>query len=252
MIDQWANGRDNIQMLTALHLAIKNLSDENILVLLIKSIALTLAIFLMIGCGLWFGIDYFISDWLGEAEGWIATTIAVAAILVTILTGWFLFRVVAITVMWFFADDIVEAIELKNYPKAAETGIKPGFQQSFRLAMRSLLRVVGYNLAVLPFYLILLASGIGAPITPFIFLIVNSLLLGRDLEDMLAARHGTQPQYTDRLIKRGPKLLLGFIGTAGMMVPIVNFLVPVIATAMAVHMLHLQQKTRHNIQDNSI
>jgi len=59
-------------------------------------------------------------------------------------------------------------------------------------------------------------------------------LLGRDLEDMLIARHGKD----HGAIRKLPRLLLGLLGTAGMMVPILNLFVPVLATAMAVHMVH--------------
>jgi len=226
-------------MLKSLQLALTDLANRKILIVLAKSIAATLAIFAVIGTGLWFAVDYFVSDRLGSSDGWIAATIAVAAMLVTVLTGWFLFRVIAVTVLWFFADDIVDLVERKHYPDAAETGKMPGYKQSFALASRSLLRVIGYNLAALPFYVILLFTGIGAPI---IFLIVNALLLGRDLEEMLGARHGLaanmQGAGNKHLIARGPRWLLGLIGTAGMMVPIVNFLVPVIATSMATHLLH--------------
>lgn len=227
-------------MLDAFQNALKDLSNRDILIVLIKSIAVTLAILAAIAVGLWLGVDYFVSDWIGSSEGWIAATVAVAITLVTILTGWFLFRIVAVTVLWFFADDIVELVEKAHYPGAAESGQIPGFNTSLSLATRSLLRVIGYNLAALPFYLILLFTGIGAPI---IFLIVNALLLGRDLEDMLGARHNLTPKKGDRpLIPRWPRWLLGLIGTAGMMVPIVNFLVPVIATSMAVHLLHRAPK----------
>ncbi len=227
-------------MLNSFQNALKDLSNRDILIVLIKSIAVTLAILAVIGACLWFGVDYIVSDWIGSSEGWIAATVAVAITLVAILTGWFLFRIVAVTVLWFFADDIVELIEKKHYPDAAQSGQIPGFKTSLALAARSLLRVVGYNLAALPFYLILLFTGIGAPI---IFLIVNALLLGRDLEDMLGARHNMTPGKGDQpLISRWPRWLLGLIGTAGMMVPIVNFLVPVIATSMAVHLLHRSPK----------
>lgn len=234
-------------MLKALQLALTDLTDRQILIVLVKSIAVTLAIFALIGAGLWFAVDYFVSDWLGSSDGWIAATIAVAAVLVTVLTGWFLFRVISVTVLWFFADDVVDLVERKHYPAAAETGKMPGYKQSLILASHSLLRVIGYNAAALPFYVILLFTGIGAPI---IFLIVNALLLGRDLEEMLGARHDRaadmQSAGNKHLISRGPRWLLGLIGTAGLMVPIVNFLVPVIATSMATHLLHRRKELAGN------
>ena len=66
------------------------------------------------------------------------------------------------------------------------------------------------------------------------FLFVNALLLGRDLEDMLIARHGKAYGTLGKV----PRFLLGLAGTAAMLIPFVNLVVPVIATAGAVHMAH--------------
>ena len=77
----------------------------------------------------------------------------------------------------------------------------------------------------------LLVTGIGAPL---VFLGVNALLLGRDLEDMLVARHGPQTAT----FGKQRRLLLGLVGAGGMMVPLLQFIVPVVATAAAVHMAH--------------
>lgn len=99
------------------------------------------------------------------------------------------------------------------------------------MAMRSVMRVIGYNLLALPVYILLLITGVGTAIA---FLLINALLLGRDLEDMLIARHGKAHGSISKL----PRLLLGLLGTAGMLIPFLNLLVPVIATAMAVHLVH--------------
>jgi uncharacterized protein involved in cysteine biosynthesis len=45
-----------------------------------------------------------------------------------------------------------------------------------------------------------------------------------------------------RTIKKLPRLLLGFVGTVGMLIPFLNLLVPVLATAMAVHVVHSESR----------
>ena len=50
----------------------------------------------------------------------------------------------------------------------------------------------------------------------------------------LVARHGKEHGSMRKL----PRLLLGLTGTVGMMVPFFNLIVPVLATAAAVHMAH--------------
>ncbi|MGT2514739.1 hypothetical protein ACVOMT_11350 [Sphingomonas panni] len=51
---------------------------------------------------------------------------------------------------------------------------------------KSILRTIAVNLFFVPLYLLLLATGIG---TAAVFFVVNGWLLGRDLSDMVAARH---------------------------------------------------------------
>jgi uncharacterized protein involved in cysteine biosynthesis len=156
---------------------------------------------------------------------------AFLAVVVTIFSTLLLFRIVAVAVTWIFADDIIDAVEDRHYPKHAMTGKRPGLASGAGMAVRSVARVVGYNLLAMPVYLLLLFTGVGTAIA---FLLVNALLLGRDLEDMLVARHGKEQGAMRKL----PRLLLGLTGTVGMMVPFFNLIVPVLATAAAVHMAH--------------
>jgi CysZ protein len=134
-----------------------------------------------------------------------------------------------------FSDDIIDAVEVRYYPAYAMLGKRPDMAASAAMALRSLGRLIGYNVIALPLYLVLLITGVGAALA---VLLVNSYLLGRDLQDMISARHGPQKAAFGGL----SRLILGMLGTAAMLVPIVNLLVPVVVTAMAVHMAHDQQK----------
>ena len=215
-------------MIRAFSLAFASLSDRAIFAILL-------------GGALGIGISWFVSSWLGDSAGWFASAATIASVIMTILSWWLLFRLIAITVIWFFADDIVEAVEMKHYPVAAVMGRRPGIGASASLAVRSLLRAIGYNALAIPFYLLLLVTGVGAPL---VFLLVNALLLGRDLEDMLGFRHGRAHKH----MRKSDRLILGAAGTAGMMIPFVNLLVPVIATSMAVHLMHGEdEKTKARI-----
>jgi CysZ protein len=215
-------------MIQALILSFQSLTDRRVALLLVKVIALTLAAFVLIGIGLWFGLDAFF-DWLQLADDgtWSALLSAALSLLAAVL----LFRVVAVAMTWIFADDIIDAVEDRHYPHHADTGKRPGLATGVKMAIRSVVRVIAYNLLALPVYVVLLFTGIGTAIA---FLLVNALLLGRDLEDMLIARHGQDHGS----IRKLPRLLLGLLGTAGMLVPVLNLFVPVLATAMAVHMVH--------------
>ena len=196
--------------------------------LLIKVVLCTFASFLLLGVGMWFALDWLFA-WLNIQNG--AYLSALLSLAIIPISAFLLFRVVAIAITWIFADDIIDAVEDRYYPQKAAFGKRPGVGAGVHMAVRSIARVVGYNLLALPLYIVLLVTGIGTAIA---FMLLNALLLGKDLEDMLIARHGASQGSIQKL----PRLLLGFIGTIGMLIPFFNLLVPVLATAMAVHVVH--------------
>lgn len=216
------------RMLRAISFGFASLSDKGIMMILIRVMLLTLLAFVLLGIGLWYAIDSAFHYFGYADDGGLS---AVAAIAMLALSGLVLFRMVAVAITWVFSDDIIDIIEAKHYPFEAARAKRPSNWQSAKMGLRSAMRALGYNLLALPFYLILLVTGIGAPL---VFLSVNALLLGRDLEDMLVARHG----HHLAAFGKGERLMLGLAGAAGMMVPLLQFVVPVVATASAVHMAH--------------
>jgi CysZ protein len=215
-------------MIRALMLSFKSLSDPRVGALLAKVVILTILVFGMLGVGLWYALGASFNYFGWSDDGSLS---ALASFAILLLSGVLLFRVVAVAITWIFADDIIDAVEDRHYPQHAELGKRPGLASGATMAMRSVARVIGYNLLALPVYLLLLITGVG---TAVVFLLVNALLLGRDLEDMLIARHGRAHGTISKL----PRLMLGLLGTAAMLIPFVNLLVPVIVTAMAVHLVH--------------
>jgi CysZ protein len=215
-------------MLRSLSLAFTSLSDRRVIAVLAKVMALSLAAFVVLGIGLWFAID-----WGFAAMGWQndGGASALASALVLLFSGWVLLRSIAVAMTWVFADDIIDAVEDRHYPFEAAQGRRPGYTVATRMAVRSVARVIGYNLLMLPVYLILLISGIG---TPLAFLLLNGYLLGRDLEDMLVARHGKERAELGAI----RRFMLGLGSAAAMLIPLLQIIIPVVATAMAVHMVH--------------
>jgi uncharacterized protein involved in cysteine biosynthesis len=214
-------------MIQALMLSFQSLSDRRIFAILVKVILLTIVSILILGIGLWFALQG-LFGWLNVNDNSLWSGLLSGAI--TVLSGVLLFRVVAVAITWVFADDIIDAVEDRHYPRQAAFGKRPSLGAGVQLAMRSIMRVLAYNLLALPLYVLLLFTGVGTAIA---FLLINALLLGRDLEDMLIARHGAKGA-----MNKLPRLMLGLMGTAGMLVPLVNLLVPILATATAVHWVH--------------
>ena len=222
-------------MIQSIALAFHSLADRRVQLLLIRVVLLTLLAFLVLGFAMYWALGWGIG-WIGlDRIGVTAENASIFGAFIAFATTLFstllLFRIVAVSVTWIFADDIIDAVEDRHYPLYAAMGKTPGLASGVPMALRSIMRVIGYNLLALPVYLLLLFTGIGTAIA---FLLVNALLLGRDLEDMLVARHGKE--YGS--IRKLPRLLLGLAGTAGMLIPFFNLIVPVLATATAVHMAH--------------
>lgn len=215
-------------MLRAISLAFASLSDKRVMLVLAKVIGLTLAAFVVLGVALWYAIDAAFAYYLPNDDGMLG---AAAALVVLVFSGWILFRSLAIAFTWVFADDIIDAVEDQHYPFYAAQGQRPSFAKAAQMGLRSIGRAVGYNLLMIPVYLLLLVSGVG---TPLVFLALNGYLLGRDLEDMLVARHGPMRAEIGAI----RRFVLGLGSVAAMLIPVFQFFVPVLATAAAVHVAH--------------
>ena len=224
-------------MLSAFSLSLAQLGDRRILGVLAKSILLTLAIFaaaaalagwLLTGtnpCGIG------PLDWDCTIEG--GSGMALALIL-GLASLWFLFPAVAIGVLGIFGDDVVEAVEERHYPAAAASAKPPTTAEGMALGLRSAGRILLWNLSAVPFYILLLVTGIG----PFLlFFAINAVALGRDLGEMVAVRRHRGPELQSWLAAtRGRRALLGLVVTFLFMVPFANLLAPVIGAAMATHL----------------
>ncbi|OBX20042.1 hypothetical protein A9995_05780 [Erythrobacter sp. QSSC1-22B] len=214
----------------ALALSIGQLGDPAILRILGKSLALTLAIFAALGWGASFAFDAALES-LGVAKGsGFGTLLAVLAVLIA---GWLLFRLVALAVLQFFAEDVVRAVEARHYPAAAAVP-ELSFGTALRNSARSTGRALLVNLAVSPIALVLLFTGVGAAL---VFWLANAVLLGRELQDMVWLRH-RQALDDTAPIGAPTRFVLGGLVAALLAEPFVNFLAPVLGAASATHLVH--------------
>lgn len=224
-------------LMSAILLSLRQLADAQTLRLVAVVTALTVVIFGFFGIVLWRGLDHAVADWLGNWGGReeVAVLAALAATAIGFAALWFLFRAVAMAIMGLFLDGIIESVEEDHYPDVAARGVPVSFWHGMRLGLRSALRTLGWNLVALPAYLLLLVTGIG---TLVLMVIVNALVLQRDLEDMAAARH---PSLGPRPMDPGRRWQLGMVAAIAFVIPLFNFVAPIFAAALAVHMLHMRQ-----------
>lgn len=176
--------------------------------------------------------------WLDSAIGWIA---GLSLPLLAVLSLWLLFPAVATTVMSFFLEDIVDAVEARHYPEQAGGRASPLVEQVW-LALKMMAVIIVVNLLALPAYLALLFTGFGAPL---LYLAINAYLLGREYFEVVALRHGNAAGA--RSMRRGMRdqAFLGGLAIAGLfMVPIANLLAPVLGAAIMVHLFHGGRRRR--------
>ncbi|MGX7927615.1 EI24 domain-containing protein [Tsuneonella sp. HG094] len=215
--------------------AVGQLGDRRVLAVLVKSMGVTLAIFAALAVALWRGaalaIERYAAGW-GEVGGLIALVLGIIA-------GWLAFRILALAVLQFFADQVVHAVEARHYPAEAAAARDLPFAEDARNALGGLMRAVIVNLVALPVALLLLVTGIG---TALLFWAVNAWLLGRELQDMVWLRHRAPRSSSGRQdappLGALTRLALGGIVAAVLLVPLLNLLAPVLGAAAATHLVH--------------
>lgn len=220
-------------LIQAILLSMRQLVDGRTFRLVLLVAGITLVLFSLLGVLGWqamlrWVVPHF-SGWMGADDA------AGIAVVMTLILGWFLFRAVAMAVMGLFADSIIESVEEDHYPDVAARAVPVPFLRGVRMGLRSAARAIGWNLLAVPAYLVLLVTGVG---TLILAMLLNAFLLGRDLEQMAAARH---PDLPDRPLMRRERWILGLVSALAFALPVVNIVAPLFAAALAVHMLHWPQ-----------
>ena len=203
-----------------------------------RTYTLTVTLILLWGAFLSHLFGLKIGKWAGNAGG--VATYASAAVL-ALAAGWLLWRVVALAVLQFFADEVVQAIEARDYPAMAARARKLGWREELARGLGGAGRALAFNLIALPFALLLLITGVGAPL---VFIAVNAVLLGRELQDMVWLRHRPSPTSPAPL-SAIERLALGGVTSLLLTVPIANFAAPFLGAACAVHLIH-RKGLRHD------
>ncbi|WP_296721885.1 EI24 domain-containing protein [Erythrobacter sp.] len=209
--------------------AVAQLSDRAVLRVLGKSIGITLALFAALGAAVFFGLATLI-----EGYGYDGEWAGVAAAILVPVAMWLLFRVVAIAVLQFFADEIVAAVEARHYPALASTARALPFRRDLANSVKGLMRALGYNLLALPVAGLLVFTAIGPAL---VFLVVNAVLLGRELTDMAWLRHCGAGESVANPAGRADRFLMGAAIAGLMLVPFAGLIAPVLGAAAGTHLV---------------
>ena len=225
-------------MIRIAFLALGDLADRRILAILAQALLVTALLFVVIAV---------IVGWAMAGSDPCALagidscpiepgTSGLGALLLTLIAAWFLFPGVAVGVLMGFADRIAAAVEQRHYPAAAAAAQPIGIGRGVLMGLKSGGRVLLFNLLALPFYILLLVTGVG----PFVlFVIVNGLAFGRDFAELAAARHGTRDTRRAWLkATRGEQGLSGTLVSLLFLLPFLNLIAPIVGAAMGIHLYH--------------
>lgn len=220
----------------ALARAFGQLGDRAVIGVAVKSIAVTLALFGLAGAGLYAGLAQLSASPVLAAylPASIAGPLLIAVSLaVSLLAFWLLFRIVALAVLQLFADEVVAAVEAKHYPELAERARPLPLAREVAVAVRGLMRALGYNLLALPVAGVLVFTAVGPAL---VFLAVNAVLLGRELTDMAWLRHCCGDERANP-VPRAERILLGAVVAGMMAVPVLNLAAPLLGAAAGTHLV---------------
>ena len=225
---------------TSLLLALGQLADPRVLRVMLKSLAVSLVLFAGVAVGGWY-----LADWALAGAGLDDTLFPggeslrqLASLLLAVLGLWLAWRIVAMAVIGFFADDVVQAVEARHYPEAAGRARDLPVHEQFSTSASAATRALLVNLAALPFALVLMVTGIGPAL---LFWAVNAVLVGRELQDMVWLRHRRfrgDPAPTTG----AERVLLGGAIAALLAIPFVNLLAPMLGAAAATHLIHRKDR----------
>jgi len=215
-----------VPVLRALPLAFAQLADRSARRVLWLSIASTLALLVasvVVVGWLLAGIHWFDVRWIDAIIDALGTAAA-------IVLAWLLLPCVLATMTALLVDPISRAVEARYYP-----GLPPPRRQAGIDALVAGLRLGAFalvvNLVLLPLYLV---PGLNL----VLFFALNGYVVARAYFEQVAVRRLTLPEARGLFARHRPALWLGgIIITFMSTVPLLNLVVPILATALMTHVL---------------
>ncbi|MDE0333947.1 MAG: EI24 domain-containing protein [Defluviicoccus sp.] len=207
-----------------LFLAVRQAFDPAFRAVVLKTVAISAALFALLIASLGWALDALVLFDIAWLDWTIRAVAGAGAIVVAILA----FPLVATIVVGLFLEDIADAVDARHYPHKPAAAGQP-VVSSLVSAVRLVLVALILNVLVLPLYLI---PGMNV----FVFYGLNGYLLGREYFELVALRR-IEPRTARRLRGRSRwRVFFGGVLIAVLFsIPVINWLMPIIATAFMVH-----------------
>ena len=212
-------------MPTALIRAFIDLFSPRLRVVVVLSVALATASFLVLLAVVAVGLDHLPTlGW--RTVNWFIDFLGAVGVL---LLSWLLFPAMVTLMMGFFLERVAAVVEAAHYP-----GRGPPRDQSIReitaTAIRFALASLALNLLALPIYFMLPVLNIA------IYLGLNGYLLGRGYFETVALRRLDVGAVREARRHHAGRVFIGGVTLSAIFaVPFVNLVAPVIATAFMLH-----------------
>ncbi|HXM00897.1 MAG TPA: EI24 domain-containing protein [Rhizomicrobium sp.] len=211
--------------------AVGMIFDPALFGVVLKSLALTLILFIVLFLGLQWGLHHVPPlhwPWLNTAIDWIAS---LALVVLLFIVG----APVAALFGTFFLGGVAKSVERKYYPADAPSPGAPFFSSLF-VALRFTGLVIVATFALLPFDVIL--PGVGSAAT----LVMDGWLLGREYFELVALRHLSRGEADDMRKRHRFAILGGGVLLALLTyIPFADLIAPLFGAALMTHLFKFYQ-----------
>ena len=227
------------KMLRSYALTLSQLSDPKILKPLVFVTLLTIgSIILVLVLGAT-AIDWAMTSlsnaldgWFGIPEGWLRIITQVIGALFLLMIAYFLFASIHAAFLGLFFDDLLDAIRNRHYPQRMAPATF-SLSRSLRDSLRFIILSLTVNLIALPFYLI---GWFVPPIGLAAQVLVNGYLLGKEYGYLVGLHFLRLEPNRTKFLKEG------ILASLVWMVPLVNFIAPVLLAGSILHSRLLNKK----------
>ena len=160
--------------------------------------------------------------------GWLDWTIKALAGAGAVVLSLMLFPLLATMAVGLFLEEIADAVDARHYPDKPEAPGQSILSSTLSTA-KLVLVALALNILVLPLYLL---PGLNV----FVFYGLNGYLLGREYFELVALRR-LEPRMARRVYRKSRWRIFagGILITLLLSIPVINWLMPMIATAFMVH-----------------
>lgn len=218
-------------MLRAISLAFGQLFSGPILTVLGACTLLSIACFV----GVWYGIDWAFERWIGDAADEYGV-LSVLGGLATLVLAYFTFPIVTTAFVGLFLDHVAAVVERQHYPHLPKAKGLP-IAASIGVALRFVAVLLLANVLLLLLLLFV------PPSYPVAWIVVNGWLIGREYLELVAMRRVSAREADSLRRRHGFECLATGAAIALLFtVPLLNLVVPVVATAIMVHRYHDWQR----------